>query len=218
MGRVVAVLGAESTGKTVLAQALAARLRRHGADAVAVPEYLRVFCDAHGRTPREDEQRHIAEEQTRAIATAAARHDIVVADTTALMIAVYSDFVFGDLSLYPYAEEMQAQVSLTLLTGLDLPWVADGLQRDGPHVREAVDVKVRAALQRAGVAHSVVYGVGAAREEAAWRVVCPLLPQGVAAPAPDGASAGPGHVYCAECLDARYERLFTGLLRSQPPS
>ena len=59
------------------------------------------------------------------------------------MIAVYSDQVFGDTGLYDEALAAHARCDLTLLTALDLPWVADGLQRDGPHVREPVDAKVR---------------------------------------------------------------------------
>ena len=47
------------------------------------------------------------------------------------MIAVYSDLVFGDRSLYAAAEAAQRRYDLTLLTALDLPWQADGLQRDG---------------------------------------------------------------------------------------
>ena len=61
---------------------------------------LREFCDAHGRTPHRDEQAGIAAEQTARIAAAAARADVVVADTSAIMIAVYSEIVFGDTSLY----------------------------------------------------------------------------------------------------------------------
>ena len=51
----------------------------------------------------------------------------------------------------------------TLVTGLDLPWVADGLQRDGPHVREPVDALVRDALAKAAVPYRVVYGSGEER-------------------------------------------------------
>jgi len=36
--------------------------------------------------------------------------------------------------------------------------VPDGLQRDGPHVREPIDTMVRAALQGAGIAYKVIYG------------------------------------------------------------
>ena len=94
---VVALLGAESTGKTTLAQELGQALDARGERVAVVGEYLREFCDREARTPRIDEQRDIAAEQTRRIAAAAHTHDIVIADTTALMIAVYSDHVFGDL-------------------------------------------------------------------------------------------------------------------------
>lgn len=160
---VIALLGAESTGKTTLAHELGQVLAARGGRVAVVPEYLREFCDRERRTPRIDEQRGIAAEQTRRIAAAAASHDIVVADTTALMIAVYSDHVFGDSSLYDQALRSHARCQLTLLTALDLPWQADGHQRDGPHVREPVDAKVRVALARATLDCSVVFGRGSTR-------------------------------------------------------
>ena len=128
-----------------------------------VGEVLREFCDARGRTPHQHEQAGIAAEQTRRIDDAARDHDIVVADTTALMIAVYSEHVFGDDSLYDLALAAHARCGLTLLTALDLPWQADGLQRDGPQVRAPVDALVRNALGRGGLACSVVFGQGVVR-------------------------------------------------------
>jgi len=160
---VVALLGAESTGKTTLAGEIAAVLVARGRAVEVVPEVLREFCDAHARTPRRDEQAGIAAAQTARIAAAATRAAIVVADTTALMVAVYSDLVFGDTSLYDDALAAQRTIDLTLVTALDLPWQADGLMRDGAHVREPVDAKLRAALARAAIAATTVAGVGAER-------------------------------------------------------
>jgi len=206
MSLVVALLGAESTGKTTLARALTEAYSSEGRRVTVVPEYLREFCDTHGRTPRQDEQAHIAAEQTRRIEQAARTHELVIADTTALMIAVYSDTVFGDTSLYLMAEAAHRDAGgLTLLTALDLPWQADGLQRDGPHVREPVDALVRAALARAGVAYSVVFGHGDARLQAAIASVRHTL-----APRPptdDDDSANPRwHWHCERCGDANCER------------
>lgn len=158
----IAVLGAESTGKTTLARTLAESLHAPEAPVVTVNEVLREWCDREGRTPRADEQLGIAHAQARR-AQAAWAGAGVVADTTPLMTAVYSDLLFGDRSLYGMALEHQRHYHLTLLTGLDLPWVADGLQRDGPQVREPVDALVRAALTRAGIAFHTVYGQGEAR-------------------------------------------------------
>ncbi len=203
MSLVVGLLGAESTGKTTLAQALVAALAGEGRRVALVPEYLREFCEQHGRTPRPDEQAHIAAEQTLRIAAAARTHDLVIADTTALMIAVYSDIVFGDAGLYASAEAAhRATCALTLLTALDLPWQADGLQRDGPHVREPVDERVRAALGRAGTPYSVVFGHGEARAEAALAGVRHVL----APRDTDEAGTARWHWHCERCGDAACER------------
>ena len=172
---IVALLGAESTGKTTLAADLCSALASRGHDTVVVPEYLREFCDREGRTPRRDEQAAIAGEQTRRIRQAAAERAIVIADTTALMIAVYSELVFGDRSLYDETIAAHACCDVTLLTALDLPWLADGLQRDGPHVREPVDGLVRAALVRGGLPFSIVSGQGSRRVQTALASVLRTL-------------------------------------------
>ena len=200
-GFVIALVGAESTGKTTLAHALRAALAIDARRVAVVAEYLREFCDAHGRTPLPHEQQHIADEQTRRIDAAARTHDIVIADTTALMIAVYSEQVFGDSGLYPAAEAAHARCGLTLLTALDLAWQPDGLQRDGPQVREPVDARVRAALARAGCAYSVVFGSGAARLDGALACVQRAL-------APPLADHTPArwHWHCERCGEPDCER------------
>ncbi|MEO7058055.1 MAG: AAA family ATPase [Caldimonas sp.] len=168
---VVALLGAESTGKTTLAEMLGAALSARGERVVVVAEALREFCALHARTPRRDEQAGIAADQTRRIDAAAAVADVVVADTTALMVAVYSDFVFADTTLYAQAEQAQRRCQLTLVAALDVTWHADGLQRDGAHVRVPVDALVRASLARAGVAAVTVGGLGEARLVNALRAI-----------------------------------------------
>jgi nicotinamide riboside kinase len=168
---VVTVLGAESTGKTTLAGEIGAALAGRGVNVAVVAEALREFCAAEARTPRADEQAGIAARQSERIARAAAGADVVVADTSALMIAVYSDFVFADPSLYPSAIAAQRRCDLTLVTALDLPWRADGLQRDGAHVRAPVDALLRAALAGASIAFTTIAGIGGRRAEAALRAI-----------------------------------------------
>ena len=214
-GCVIAVLGAESSGKTDLARALAGRLAQQGIAATLVPEYLREWCDREGRVPRPDEQAAIAAEQTRRIA-GASRDGVVIADTTAVMTAVYSDMLFDDPSLYADALAAQRGYSATLLTALDLPWVADGLQRDGPHVREPVDALVRGALMRAGVAFSVVHGIGGQRLDNAWNALGfakPSEPRIAAVFEPEVEAPAEWTWSCDKCSDPVCEhRLFTRLV------
>jgi nicotinamide riboside kinase len=211
---VIGLLGAESTGKTTLAQALGEALRARGLQVAVVEEYLREFCLAEGRTPVHAEQNHIAHEQARRIDEAARQgHAVVVADTTALTIAVYSEVVFADRALYPWALAAHRRCGLTLLTALDLPWQADGMMRDGPHARAPVDALFRARLQQAGLAYGVVAGLGEARLAHALRGVEHAL--GLPPPrAPDAARReedGDGgwvrwRMACDRCSDPDCER------------
>jgi nicotinamide riboside kinase len=174
---VIAIVGAESSGKSTLAAELARRIALDtGLTCIHVDEYLRTWCERAQRTPHVHEQRAIAQTQQDRIASAAERHDVVVADTTALMVAVYSRLVYDDRSLDAWAGEAHAALAThTLVTALDLPWVPDGLQRDGPHVRGPVDAVVRELLAAHGIGWSLVSGLGQARTESALDAVAPLL-------------------------------------------
>lgn len=163
MSLTICLLGAESTGKTTLAEQLAGALRERGLRATVVAEYLREFCERAQRTPTPDEQAAIAAEQQRRVEQACQTHDVVVADTSGLMVSVYSELVFADRSLYPQTLAWQREYTLTLLTAIDIPWVDDGLQRDGPHVREPVDDLIRHALHAGQLPYSVVSGQGPTR-------------------------------------------------------
>ena len=94
---VVALLG-RSTGKTTPAGAIGAAPRR-GLRVEVVGEVLREFCDACARRGATSRRRRRGADR----AHRRRRADVVVADTTAPMIAVYSDLVFSDTSLYASA-------------------------------------------------------------------------------------------------------------------
>lgn len=201
---VVAVLGAESTGKTTLMQDLAHALRDLGHCVALVPEVLREFCEVHGRTPFVNEQLDLAHEQSQRIASARQGASIVLADTTALMIAVYSDLIFQDQSLYPMALDAHRAIDLTLLMALDIPWVADGIVRDGEHVRAPVDALIRQALGQAGIGHSVVSGQGGDRLQSALGVVQHALL--VAQARASGKPRKPWRWVCDKCDDGDCEQ------------
>lgn len=220
----IAILGAESTGKTELTRQLAAHFAAdglaEGRPVLLVPEFLREWCNTQSRTPRPDEQLGIATEQARRV-DASPQHAILIADTTPLMIAIYSDMLFDDQSLYDMALAHQRSYDLTLVTGLDLPWVADGLQRDGPHVREPVDALIRAALARGKIDYQVVYGTGDVRLANALRCIEAFKQVRQPATNTTGSSAAAtGEVkqsrqtwVCERCSDPECEhRLFTSLL------
>jgi nicotinamide riboside kinase len=208
----IALLGAESTGKSQLALALSARLKKSGLAVHRIDEYLREWCDTHERTPHQDEQLHIVETQiSRVLATPA--NAVVIADTTPLMTAVYSQMLFNDHSLDALALAHQSVYDITLLTGLDLSWVSDGMQRIGAHVREPVDQKVRDMLALTGQPYQVVYGTGEQRLKNALFCIArqaPHLAKQLERPEPPIRWSGP----CETCSDGNCEhRLFTSLVK-----
>jgi len=154
--RRIAILGAESTGKSTLADALA---RRYGT--LWVPEYLREFVDVHGRVPHEDDQPGIARTQLAREDAMAARPDaraFLFCDTTPLMTAVYSRIYWGRVPPALLALEAAHDYALTLVAAPDLPWVPDGLMRDSDEVRQRVHAQLVAVLAERGIPYVLVEG------------------------------------------------------------
>ena len=169
--RLVCILGAECTGKTTLARGLSAHF-----SGLWVPEILREFCDTHGRTPRCDEQQLILQTQLAREdeALAKARREgitHVFCDTCSLITALYSDFYFSDSSLLEPAHVLHRRYALTLLLAPDLPWQADGTQRDGVAVQSAVHARVLQALQTGPYPCVTVSGQGSRRAQIAVEAV-----------------------------------------------
>lgn len=163
----VCLIGAECTGKTTLARTLAQHF-----SGLWVPEYLRLFCDQHGRPPRVDEQALVMraqfEQEAQSVKQAKqAGCSYVFCDTAPLLTAVYSDFYFGDTSLYDAACALHGRYALTLVLAPDVTWVPDGMQRDGSQARVGVHTMVQHALQSRRYPYVGVSGTGSSRLQAA---------------------------------------------------
>ncbi len=165
--RLICIIGSESTGKTTLAQSLAAHF-----ECPWVPEYLRYFCESHRRTPTRHEQSLILETQVIDEMSARASAQLgnqpfVFCDTAPLLTAIYSDFVFDDASLYARARKLHSRYALTLLLEPDIAWVADGMQRDGDHVRAPITDLIQRELRDVNARLLRINGKGDRREQSA---------------------------------------------------
>ncbi|GAA6140514.1 ATP-binding protein [Hydrogenophaga sp. 5NK40-0174] len=214
---IVGLLGGESTGKSSLARSLHNVLRTSwSGKIVLIEEHLRFWCEVRGRAPRVEEQAGIAAMQASLVQKALdgdASNVLVIADTTPMMVAAYSEQYFGDTSLWPEALAFQRRCQVSLLMGLDLPWIADGLFRDSPRARERTDAILRARLEQATLPFHTVYGQGDQRTQNALRTLLPAL--GVSSPPANEAleQGRAGAWSCEACSDPDCEhRLFTVLL------
>lgn len=212
---VVCLLGGESTGKSTLARALHHHLEQmHGLRVLLVPEVLRSWCESAGRAPQAFEQAGIAAEQSLRIREAAQQDgiDLVIADTSALVVAAYSELYFADNRLLAQARTEQSRYALNLLMGLDLPWTPDGLFRDGAAVRDATDTLLRREFDAADLPYQTIYGQQEARLQTALRAVGRWLGRDLL-PADGEHTEGRAPWRCDNCSDPDCERrLFSGLV------
>ena len=157
----VCLHGAESTGKSTLAQMLAARFA-----CPVVAEYGRTYAETHGPEFTMDDLLAIAREQDRQMrAAAAAQPRLLLLDTDPLMTAAWAQMLFGDvpdeLLCYETAE-------LYLLLSPDVPWVEDSTRAFGTaSTRARFAAIAEDMLARAGVAYRTVGGDWAGRERQA---------------------------------------------------
>jgi NadR type nicotinamide-nucleotide adenylyltransferase len=168
----VAILGAESTGKSTLAAALALHFHT-----VWVPEYLREFVETEARVPFEQDQFRIAQIQlAREHAAAAGASRFLFCDTTPFMTAVYSGVYWGRVDPQLAALDLLHDYAVTLVAAPDGPWVPDGLQRDSAAVRQAVHQAVIEKLERRAIAYTLVTGGPEQRIAQAQRVLERIVP------------------------------------------
>jgi len=217
LGCVIAVLGAQGTGKTQLASALTARLVQRGIAAELVPDVSLEWRTRLAREPDDIERAEIAAEQAFRIASAA-EQGVVVADTTALTSAVEGEMrsersgPSNENSLYQLALAAHRGYAVTLLMALDLPRPQDPATNDRA---QRTDALLRAALTRADAPFAVIHGHGPERLASAWNAINSRA-ESAGVSSTSGRSANgerPWFWPCDKCSDPACEhRLFRDLL------
>ena len=148
----VAILGAESTGKTTLCRDLAAHF-----GCPWVPEYMRTYLqakwDKEHLTCTWEDLLPIAQGQieleNKLAAQAAQNSDssYLFCDTSLFELMVYSNWYYGDCPDALTNAALTHHYDLILLTEVDIPWVADDL-RDSPHQRDEISAYFESQLIR----------------------------------------------------------------------
>jgi NadR type nicotinamide-nucleotide adenylyltransferase len=159
--RTICLHGAESTGKTTLARALAA-----DTGAITVGEYGRSHCEVHREPLTREDLLLIGHAQQAMIAAAAEwAGPLLLVDTDALMTAAWCEMLLGDRP----AELMGApKADLYLLLEPDLPWIDDGTRFfSNPDDRHRFARIVEQVLDDAGVPFVRISGQGNERLAAA---------------------------------------------------
>lgn len=163
--------GSESTGKTILAADLAAHYRT-----VWVPEHGREYVDAKNTPLDYTDIEAIARGQVAAEEEAAPRANrVLIQDTDLISTVVYSHHYYGKCPEWVERAAVERRAHLYLLHHPDVPWVPDALQRDRPHMREAVHALFRRTLQATGCRYVDVQGPWGERKRQALQAIDALM-------------------------------------------
>lgn len=162
----IVVLGAESTGSTTLAEALAAEL-----GTLWVPEYGRehsIVREGGSSAPWRSDEFDVIVDRQIAMEDAALRRipvPVLVCDTDVLATALWHERYLGFPAPRVLERAADHAPDLYLLTGDEIPFVQDGT-RDGEHIRHAMQERFREALGAQTAPWIEVRGDVAARVEA----------------------------------------------------
>ncbi len=156
----ICVTGAESTGKTTLAEYLAEKL-----DVPLVPEVARSYLAGMSGYDREDvlaiaRQQHLAE------CRSLERAPLVVADTDLTVIQVWWEEKYGELDPWLATALEGRSERRYLLPTPDLPWEFDPL-RESPHDRPRLHRRYLEVLEQGRFPFSEVSGTGRTRFDGA---------------------------------------------------
>lgn len=149
----IAVIGPESTGKSQLAEDLAAYY-----NTIFVPEFARDYLSGLGRSYNQNDLLQIAKKQQESILYYQEKaKDFLFIDTELIVIKIWSEFKYKTVHPWIYGEVKKQAYDLYLLTNTDLPWEEDPL-REHPNKRDRLLKLYVKELERRNFPYQLVSG------------------------------------------------------------
>ncbi len=151
----IAVVGAESTGKSTLVKDLAQHFKTEYVEEYAreyfnthnINDYsIEVFDEIYGRQLQNEDDKIKSASQ------------FLFCDTTLITGKIWSEEVFGKIAPFIVEHLIKHHYDLYLVTDNDVPWVADG-QRKNPHNRKELLNKNIELLKELEATYEMVNGL-----------------------------------------------------------
>ncbi|MGC8824196.1 MAG: AAA family ATPase [Bacteroidales bacterium] len=154
MGKKIAILGPECTGKTTLAAQLAQHF--HGR---WIPEYARGYVAQLNRKYDYADVEHIALVQMKQIQEADGLAPFVFFDTELIITRIWFEVVFGHEPQWLDEAIRSNPFDLYLLTDTSIPWEPDPVRENGGAMREILFKKYEYQLQKYRFPYHIVTGL-----------------------------------------------------------
>ena len=167
--KIISIIGPESTGKTMLASALAKQYA-----CPWLPEYARTYIESLTRPYNYQDVEFIAQKQVaaqkQAIATFAHEKPYLFLDTDLIITKVWFLHVYQTCPNWLQDAIVATQIDAFLLCQADLPWEADPVRENG-HLRTFFYDWYQREIEALDTPFFIVNGVGAKRIQTAVKAI-----------------------------------------------
>lgn len=165
--KIIVITGAESTGKSTLAEALAEHYK-----VPFVPEFARDYIVNLNRPYTYHDVEIIARKQVEQInELLETDHRFVFMDTWLIITKIWFEVVFKTIPGWLGEEIKKTNIDLYLVCDTDMPWVADDVRENGGEKREMLQKRYIEEIEKHGCTYHIISGRGDARIRNAIRFI-----------------------------------------------
>ena len=169
--KIIAITGAESTGKSTLAESLSVHYQ-----APIVPEIAREYVEKLNRPYNYNDVEIIARQQINLLNTTSTQNNhYIFIDTWLIIIQVWFEEVFNRKPEWLVSEIRKTKIDLFLVCDTDLEWIADPVRENGGEKRDYLQNRYLQLLEDYNFNYKIIRGNGAQRVENAIQVIDSLL-------------------------------------------
>jgi NadR type nicotinamide-nucleotide adenylyltransferase len=166
----IVLTGAESTGKSILSEALANHYHTRW-----IPELARSYVENLGRHYSYDDIEKIARQQVETEKNIPKETTLVFFDTWLIITKVWFEFVYGKCPNWLHNHIANSKIDLFLLCDIDIPWEADSVRENGGETRSILHEMYLIELSKYGFPYRIVTGEGDIRTQNAIDLIDEFL-------------------------------------------
>lgn len=154
----IAIIGPESTGKTLLAENLA---KYYKGD--YIPEFARNYVESLNRQYNYNDVVKIAEHILHTWNESIDQQQTIFFDTEMIITKVWFQVVFNRVPTEMDTWLKTMSFDAFLLCRDDLPWISDPVRENGGHMRHILLEKYKSEITKTGIPFTIIEGEGAQR-------------------------------------------------------
>lgn len=168
--KIIVITGAESTGKSSLAEALANHF-----EVPFIPEYARDYIQDLKEEYTYNDVELIARKQREQLKESLKlKEPIIILDTWLLITKIWFEVVFNSVPNWIENEIKNTNIDLFLVCDIDLPWIPDDVRENGGESRALLQQKYMDEIEKYNYKYKTIRGNGMARVENAIQAISNL--------------------------------------------